>query len=53
MLRRNNYGCGNNNQIRMINAGSVNETRNWQLPRFLKIDIFEDGSFKTKEIELK
>ncbi len=47
-----NYGCSNGNQIRMINAGSVNETRNWQLPRFLKADILKDGQSEIKEIEL-
>jgi len=47
-----NYGCGNGKMIRMINAGSINEARNWQLPRFLKADIYDDGELEINEIEL-
>ena len=46
------YSCSNGNNLRIINAGSVNEKRNWQLPRFLKIDLFEGGGLKIEEIEL-
>lgn len=47
------YSCPDNGpKIRMINAGSVNEKRNLQLPRFLKVDLFEDRRLEISEIEL-
>ena len=47
------YSCPDNGpKIRMINAGSVNEKRNLQLPRFLKVGLFKDGDFQIEEIEL-
>jgi len=47
-----NYGCSNNKKIRMINTGALNENRNWQLPRFLKVNILQDYSLEYQEIEL-
>jgi len=38
--------------IKMYVAGSVNSFRNWQTPRFLKVEIFGKGEYKTQEIEL-
>jgi predicted phosphodiesterase len=46
------YGCANNKQIRMINSGALNSDRNWQLPRFLKVNILQDYSLEYEEIEL-
>lgn len=47
-----NYGCSNGKQIRMINVGSIHETRNLQLPRFLQVKVLENGQISIKEIEL-
>lgn len=38
--------------IKMYVAGSVNSTRNWQTPRFLEVEVFENKEFKVSEIEL-
>jgi len=38
--------------IKMYVAGSVNSFRNWQTPRFLKVEILGKGNYKTQEIEL-
>jgi len=46
------YLCPEGEKIRMINAGSVNETRNWQLPRFLRIDLFKSGDLEIEEVEI-
>lgn len=47
------YKCKNGNQLKMYIAGSVNDKRNWQLPRFLKVDLYEGGRLKIEEIELQ
>lgn len=46
------YQCSQAKKIKMINAGSINNTRNWQLPRFLQIEIYKED-LKIKEIELE
>ena len=47
-----NYGCGNGQQIRMINAGSIHEIRNLQLPRFLQMTILTGGQLQVEELEI-
>lgn len=46
------YSCKNGNKLAMMTVGSVNRNRNAQLPRFIKVDIFSDQSFKIEEIIL-
>jgi hypothetical protein len=46
------YQCDNGRQLKMINVGSVNSQRNWQLPRFLKVKVLGNGEVKIEEILL-
>ena len=47
------YDCPNGYKLPMIVSGALAETRNFQSPRFLKLNIFNDGGFENKEDELK
>lgn len=33
-------------------AGAVTSERNWQTPRFLEVEIFDNGKFKVNEVEI-
>jgi len=33
-------------------AGSVSSQRNWQTPRFLEVEVFEEGKFSVDEVEV-
>lgn len=50
--RQYEYDCANGNKLKMINAGSLNTKRNWQLPRFMKVDIKEQR-LNVEEIVVK
>ncbi|MBI2011672.1 metallophosphoesterase [Candidatus Daviesbacteria bacterium] len=41
------------NNIPMIVSGAVTSTRNPQSPRFIMVDIFEDGRYNVRDIEIR
>lgn len=47
------YDCEDGYKLPIIVVGALTTERNFQSPRFLQLDIFEDGRFEEKEIVLK
>lgn len=43
------YDCPNGYKLPMIVSGAITKTRNFQTPRFLELNIFNDGGFEDKE----
>lgn len=39
--------------LKMTTVGAVTQERNVQLPRFLLVDVFEDGSYNIEDMEIK
>ena len=49
---RYNYVCDNDYKLPMIVSPALTRERNFQTPRFLYLDVFEDGGFEEREIEI-
>ncbi len=41
------------NNLPMITVGAVTSDRNPQIPRFLMVDVREDGSYNTRQVEIQ
>lgn len=42
-----------NSGLKMVTAGAVTKERNLQLPRYLMVDVLEDGSYNIEDLEVK
>jgi hypothetical protein len=41
------------NELNMMTVGALTSDRNPQAPRFAMVDILEDGSYNTREVEVQ